>query len=91
MITAKAKIRVHDDYESMVPVLIPELDDVRRFASDLHAQAKPWAGDAFGWSAEYHPQQANPPLDSHLRISASEKAAFGSTRSCGSMAKTPHP
>jgi hypothetical protein len=72
VITAKAKIRVHDDYESMVPVLIPELDDVRRFASDLHDQAKPWAGDAFGWSAEYHPQQADPPLDSNLRFTPAD-------------------
>ena len=66
MVVAKARIQVHGDYESFVPVLIPELDDVRRFAGELHARGKPWTGDAFGWPAEYHPEQPEPPLDSKL-------------------------
>jgi hypothetical protein len=63
---AKARIRVHDGYESVVPVLIPELDDVRRFAGELHARGKPWTGDAFGWPAEYQPERPEPPLESKL-------------------------
>ena len=66
MITAKAKIRVYDDYETLVPVVIPELDDVRRFAGELHARGKSWAGDAFGWTAEYRAERPEPPLDSNL-------------------------
>jgi hypothetical protein len=49
-----------------VPVLIPALEDVRRFVSELHAQGKSWSGDAFGWPAEYHAEQPEPPLDSKL-------------------------
>ena len=66
MVTAKARIRVHDDYDSLVPVVIPELDEVRRFASELHLHGKPWAGEAFGWPAEYFPQRPELPLDSKL-------------------------
>jgi hypothetical protein len=66
VVTAKAKIRVHDDYDSLVPVVIPELDEVRRFAAELHLHGKPWEGEAFGWPAEYLPERPEPPLDSKL-------------------------
>jgi hypothetical protein len=72
VVTVKAKIRLHDGYESIVPVLIPELDEVRRFAADLHAKGEPWTGDAFGWPAEYHPQQSDPPLDSKMRFTPAD-------------------
>ena len=72
MVTAKAKIRVHGDYESVVPVLIPELDDVRRFAGELHARGKSWAGDAFGWPTEYHAERSEPPLDSKLSFTPAD-------------------
>jgi hypothetical protein len=72
VVTAKARIKVHDGYESVVPVLIPGLDEVRRFAGELHAQGKPWAGDAFGWPAEYQPERPEPPLDSKLHFSPAD-------------------
>lgn len=72
MVTAKARIRVHDDYESFVPVLIPDLSDVRRFADGLHARGEPWTGEAFGWAAEYHPERAEPPLDSKLSFTPAD-------------------
>ncbi|MGO8749915.1 MAG: hypothetical protein ACLQNE_28555 [Thermoguttaceae bacterium] len=72
MVTAKAKIRVHNDYESIVPIVIPELNEVRGFAAELHARGEPWMGDAFGWRAEYHPQQADAPLGSNLRFTPAD-------------------
>ncbi|MEN6406453.1 MAG: hypothetical protein ABFC77_08280 [Thermoguttaceae bacterium] len=72
MITAKAKIKVHDDYESLVPILIPELEDVRRFASELHARGVAWAGELFGWPAEYHPERVESPLDSKLSFTPAD-------------------
>jgi hypothetical protein len=39
MVAAKARIRVRDDYEAIVPVLLPELDEVRRFAAKLSTQS----------------------------------------------------
>jgi len=70
--TAKAKIRVHDDYSSLVPVVIPELDEVRQFASELHAKGESWTGDVFGWPAEYCVERPEPPLDSKLPFTPAE-------------------
>jgi hypothetical protein len=71
VVTAKARIRLHG-YESCVPVLVPELDEVRRFAAELHARGEPWAGEAFGWPAEYHPQRPEPPLGSKLTFTPAD-------------------
>ena len=72
MVAAKARIRVHGDYESVVPVLIPELDEVRRLAGELHARGESWTGDAFGWPAEYHAERPEPPLDSKLSFTPAD-------------------
>jgi hypothetical protein len=66
VVTAKARINIRDKYTSIVPVLVPRLDDVRQFAAKLHAEGQPWQGEAFGWQAEYNPEQAEPPLDSKM-------------------------
>ncbi len=64
MLTAKAKIQT--DYNLIVPILIPDLDEVRAFAAKLHAKGKGWHGEAFGWQAEYNPERSVPPLDSKM-------------------------
>ncbi len=66
MVTAKAKIKTHEDYAAIVPVAIPDLDEVRKFAAKLHAKGKAWKGEAFGWQAEYNPERSEPPLDSKM-------------------------
>lgn len=72
MVAAKARIRTSGGYDSVVPLLIPELHEVRRFAGELHAQGKPWAGEAFGWPAEYEPERPEPPLDSKMAFAPAE-------------------
>lgn len=72
VITVKARIRAHPTHDTVVPVVIPELDDVRRFAGELHTQGRPWSGEAFGWPAEYEPEQAAPPLDSKLAFTPAD-------------------
>jgi len=66
VVTAKARIRVYGDYDSLVPVVIPELDEVRRFAAELHSRGESWEGEAFGWPAEYCAERPEPPPDSKL-------------------------
>lgn len=67
------KARVHTGDESpIVPILIPELNDVREFAAKLHAQGRPWSGEAFGWPAEYHPESPEPPLDSKMSFAPAD-------------------
>lgn len=72
MVIAKAKISLHEEYPSIVPVALPNLDEVREFAHRLHAEGKPWTGEAFGWSAEYHPEQPEPPLDSKMTFAPAD-------------------
>ncbi len=72
MATAKARVKVHDDRESILPILIPELDEVRRFAAEVHSRGAAWAGEAFGWPAEYCPQRPEPPLDSNLTFTPAD-------------------
>lgn len=66
MVTAKAKITTHEGRVLIVPVVVPNLDEVREFAARRHAEGVPWRGEAFGWPAEYNPQRAERPLDSQM-------------------------
>jgi hypothetical protein len=72
VITAKAQIKTHDDYAVVVPVAVPELDEVKAFAAKLHAKKKAWKGEAFGWQAEYNPERAERPLDSSMTFTPAD-------------------
>lgn len=72
MMVTKARMTTADGYERVVPILVPALDDVRALAHRLHAQGETWEGEAFGWTAEYHPQQVTPPLDSRLTFTPAD-------------------
>ena len=73
MATVKAKIKTHgDDYLRVVPVVVPNLDEVRTFAAKLHTNGKAWQGEAFGWPAEYNPERPEPPLDSKMTFSPAD-------------------
>lgn len=66
MVTAQAKIKTNGDYAAIVPVAIPDLEEVRMFAAKLHAKKKAWRGDVFGWQAEYNPERSERPLASKM-------------------------
>ena len=73
MTTVKARVQARDDnYAPVVPVVIPTLDQVREFAYELHRTEKAWEGEAFGWSAEYHPEHPEPPLDSKMTFTPAD-------------------
>ncbi len=72
MVMVKARVQVHSDQAPIVPILVPETDEVRAFAFKLHAAGKPWQGEAFGWSAEYNPERAEAPLDSKLTFTPAD-------------------
>jgi len=55
--TIKVRVKPYsEDYASIVPVTVPDLDEVRKFAAKLHARGEAWQGEAFGWPAEYNPE-----------------------------------
>ena len=53
-------------------IVIPNIDDVRAFAKELHAKGQLWSGEAFGWSAEYNPEKSNPPPDSKMTFTPAD-------------------
>ena len=65
MVVVKAQVKnISDNYEPIIPIAIPELNEVREFATKLHTVEKAWKGEAFGWQAEYNPEQPDAPLNS---------------------------
>lgn len=72
MITVKARIQVRGEEVPTIPIIIPDLNEVREFAKKLHAEGKPWKGEVFGWSAEYNPEQPEPPLDSKMTFTPAD-------------------
>lgn len=73
MLAVKARVSLaHGDEGPIVPIFVPELKDVRRFAGDLHARRETWRGEAFGWQAEYNPGSSEPPLDSNMAFTPAD-------------------
>lgn len=61
-----------DDYHTLAPVFIPDLDEVRAFAQQLHSQRQAWEGEAFGWNAGYKPSSLEPPPDSKMTFTPAD-------------------
>jgi hypothetical protein len=72
VLTARAKIQIDKEYTSVVPIVVPGLNEVRRFAAELHRKGVQWQGEAFGWSAEYNPERPEPPLDSRMSFTPAD-------------------
>lgn len=72
VVTARARIKTHENYTSIVPVIIPDLGEVKKFAAKLHAEGKSWKGEVFGWQAEYNPERPEPPLDSKMTFTPAD-------------------
>ncbi len=73
MLTVKARIRSHnDDYVSVIPIAVPNPNELRAFAAKLHAKGQAWQGEAFGWQAEYNPERPEPPLDSNMTFTPAD-------------------
>ena len=56
----------------MAPIMVPDLDEVRSFAAQMHAEGEVWTGEAFGWPAEYNPERSEPPLDSKMTFTPAD-------------------
>jgi hypothetical protein len=72
VLTVRARIQTYSEIAPVVPIVIPDLDEVRKFAKKLHAAGRTWAGEVFGWSAEYSPERPEPPLDSKMTFTPAD-------------------
>ena len=72
MQTAKVKVPPQIDDSLIVPVVIPDLEEVRAFARLLHSSGRPWQGEFWGWSAEYTPESRRKPVDSKMTFTPAD-------------------
>ena len=72
MLTVKAKIPAHADYEPILPLAVPELKEVKAFANHLHSLGGYWQGEIFGWQAEYTPESDKKPIDSKMTFTPAD-------------------
>lgn len=72
METVRVQIKPHQDYSPTIPVVVPDLHEVRAFAHKLHKKGEAWQGEAFGWDAEYNPELTDPPLDSKMTFTPAD-------------------
>ena len=72
MRTVKAKLELYEDMPIIVPIVIPEIAEVKLWANQLHQQGQAWRGEMGGWQAEYNPERAEPPLDSKMTFTPAD-------------------
>ena len=69
----KARVELSDDeFPPIIPLFIPDLDDVRQKAFALHEIGAEWHRELCGWSAEYHPERSQPPIDSNMTFTPAD-------------------
>jgi len=69
----KARIQNSDtDTPSIIPISIPDIDEVRAFARQLHLADTYWHGEFMGWDAEYNPESPRPPPDSKMTFTPAD-------------------
>jgi hypothetical protein len=72
VLTARAKISPQVGYSPVIPIVIPDLGEVRAFANHLHAAGKRWRGEVFGWPAEYTRESRKKPSGSKMRFTPAD-------------------
>jgi len=72
VLTAKAKIQFRPDESPILPLVIPDLAEVRAFANHLHGVGKRWNGELFGWQAEYTPESRKKPAGSKMSFTPAD-------------------
>ena len=72
MQTTKVKVLPSTGESTLLPVIIPDFDEVRTLARLLHSAAKPWQGELLGWPAEYTPASRRKPIDSKMTFTPAE-------------------
>ncbi len=52
-----------DDNPVVVPVYMPDFDDIKRLAEELHQRNQPYEGEYKGWPVSYQPADTEPPAE----------------------------
>jgi hypothetical protein len=63
---AKVRVAIDEEFRPTIPVLIPDIQDIRDLAIKLHRTKENWQGNVFGWDAEYISSLAEAPENSQM-------------------------
>jgi hypothetical protein len=55
-----------EEIELTIPVVLPEMDEIRQLAFTLHARGKAYETEMWGWPVSYDPGSPERPIDSKL-------------------------
>jgi len=72
MLTVRAKIPRRANDALVLPVMIPDLSEVKAFAAHLHRAERPWKGEIFGWQSEYTPEKRKKPAGSKMKFTPAD-------------------
>ncbi len=72
MLTVKVKIQTPSGDEPVVPLAVPDLNEVRSLAKHLHSLGKHWKGEIFSWQAEYTAESDQKPMDSKIHFTPAD-------------------
>jgi hypothetical protein len=72
VLTVKVRIPKQIEGDPVLPLAIPDLNEVKGFAQYLHATGKHWRGEIFGWPAEYTPEKRKKPADSKMTFTPAD-------------------
>lgn len=72
MFTVKIRIHTQSGEESILPLAVPDLKEVKAFANHLHTLGKHWRGEIFGWQVEYTPESDQKPSDSNMTFTPAD-------------------
>lgn len=62
----------HNSTDSIVSIMLPDLDEVRQSAHTSHLRRRAWHGVASGGQAEYNPSRPKSPLDSTMTFTPAD-------------------
>ena len=72
MLTVRATIPQRAGYAPVLPIVIPDREEVQSLALHIHAAGKNWSGQVYGWQAEYTPESREKPAGSKMRFTPAD-------------------
>lgn len=73
MVTVKVEVKkISNSHHPIIPITIPNIEEVKDFANQLHEIGKEWKGEFVGWQAEYNPEKKELPIDSKMTFTPAD-------------------
>jgi len=64
---ANVRVRASDgDDQIVVPIAVPDIDDIRKLAQIIHERGQVYEDVIWGWPVHYVPSNPEPPIDSKM-------------------------